>query len=28
VVDVANPGPLVVGEQVDVYFSMEHSETD
>jgi HlyD family secretion protein len=28
VVDVANPGPLVVGEQVDVYFSTEHSETD
>jgi HlyD family secretion protein len=28
VVDVANPGPLVVGEQVDVYFSTDHSETD
>jgi HlyD family secretion protein len=26
VVDLSNPGPLVVGEQVDVYFSPDHSE--
>jgi HlyD family secretion protein len=26
VVDLSNPGPLVVGEQVDVYFSSERSE--
>jgi HlyD family secretion protein len=26
VVDLSNPGPLVVGEQVDVYFSAERSE--
>jgi HlyD family secretion protein len=28
VVDLANPGPLVVGEQVDVYFSTAQAETD
>jgi HlyD family secretion protein len=27
VVDLANPGPLVVGEQVDAYFSAERSES-
>jgi HlyD family secretion protein len=26
VVDLSNPGPLIVGEQVDVYFSAERSE--
>jgi len=26
VVDLSSPGPLVVGEQVDVYFSSEPSE--
>jgi len=25
-VDLANPGPLVVGQQVDVYFKSEHSD--
>jgi HlyD family secretion protein len=27
-IDLNNPGPLVVGEQVDVYFSAERSETE
>jgi len=26
VVDLSNPGPLVVGEQIDVYFGAERSE--
>jgi HlyD family secretion protein len=26
-VDLSDPGPLVVGEQVDVYFKSEHSDT-
>jgi hypothetical protein len=26
VVDLPDPGPLVVGEQVDVYFKSERSE--
>jgi hypothetical protein len=25
-VDLADPGPLVVGQQVDVYFKSEHSD--
>lgn len=28
VVDLSNPGPLVVGEQVDVYFSSDRSEAE
>jgi hypothetical protein len=26
VVDLPEPGPLLVGEQVDVYFKSEHSD--
>jgi hypothetical protein len=26
-VDLTDPGPLVVGEQVDVYFKSDQSET-